>query len=518
MEQHNAKVAEIATQVKLFHTNKVAFRIYHGSTNSTRPTVRHPDSSIDVSSLVNVISIDTVTKVAIVEPNVPMDALVTATLKHNLVAPVVPEFPGITVGGGFAGTAGESSSFKWSFLDATVVQIELITAKGQVMTASKTSNSDLFYGAAGTLGTLGVLTLLHIQLIDAAPYVALTYHPVTSFSAACTKLSEAILPEAANDFVDSIMFSATSGVVLAGKFSHEKKPEKVARFTRARDPWFYLHAQKAVKYCPKPVNPHVEHIPLVDYLFRFDRGGFWVGKFVFDYFGLPYNRFTRALLDPILKTRALFHSMHASGLQHRYIIQDVAVPLTSAPEFLAWLHDNFRIYPLWLCPLKFTRSGLQHTHIDPAKSPLLLNIGLWGEGPVDDAEHIRLNRALEAKVADMGGAKWLYAQTYYTEREFWAIYKKDEYESLRETWGAQGLPDVFAKVKKLNPPPAEVRYLDSFKPEVKGGKKAGKDGLEEKKRIDEEDVVVPKAPTVLPGLTGTIKSLTSSNYIMMKRK
>ena len=47
------------------------------------------------------------TKTALVEPNVPMDRLVAATLQCGLIPPVVMEFPAITVGGGFTGTAGE---------------------------------------------------------------------------------------------------------------------------------------------------------------------------------------------------------------------------------------------------------------------------------------------------------------------------------------------------------------------------------------------------------------------------
>jgi len=64
---------------------------------------------VDTSLLNNVLKVDTNSMTALVEPNVPMDALVQATLPHGLVPPVIMEFPGITVGGGFAGTAGESS-------------------------------------------------------------------------------------------------------------------------------------------------------------------------------------------------------------------------------------------------------------------------------------------------------------------------------------------------------------------------------------------------------------------------
>lgn len=49
-----------------------------------------------------------------------MDRLVEETLKYGLIPPVVMEFPGITVGGGYSGTSGESSSFKHGFFDRTL--------------------------------------------------------------------------------------------------------------------------------------------------------------------------------------------------------------------------------------------------------------------------------------------------------------------------------------------------------------------------------------------------------------
>lgn len=59
------------------------------------------------------------------------------------------------------------------------------------MIASHTERPDLFYGAASSFGTLGVTTLLEIQLIDAKSYVELSYHPVSSMSEAVDKMKEA---------------------------------------------------------------------------------------------------------------------------------------------------------------------------------------------------------------------------------------------------------------------------------------------------------------------------------------
>ncbi|SLM33717.1 fad-binding protein [Lasallia pustulata] len=146
---------------------------------------------IDTSHLSHVLNIDTKAQTVLVEPSVPMDRLVEATLEYGLVPPVVMEFPGITVGGGFAGTGGESSSFKHGYFDCTVNWIEIVLADGQIVCASKTERPDLFQGAAGTFGTLGVTTLLELRLLEATTHVELTYHPVFSLSEAVHKLQEA---------------------------------------------------------------------------------------------------------------------------------------------------------------------------------------------------------------------------------------------------------------------------------------------------------------------------------------
>ncbi|KAI9876514.1 MAG: hypothetical protein M1830_006340 [Pleopsidium flavum] len=92
-----------------------------------------------------------------------MDRLVEATIEHGLVPQVVMEFPGITVGGGFAGTSGKSSSFKYGFFDRIFNWIEM--------------------------------------LIEAKNYVELTYHPITSVPEAIQKIEQAT-KDPSNDYVD----------------------------------------------------------------------------------------------------------------------------------------------------------------------------------------------------------------------------------------------------------------------------------------------------------------------------
>lgn len=105
-------------------------------------------------------------------------------MKYGLVPPVVMEFPGITAGGGYAGTAGESSSYKHGFFDRSLNSIEMVLANGEIVKVSESENSGFFHGADGAVGSLGVTTLVEIQLMKAKKYVETTYHPVSSVTEA----------------------------------------------------------------------------------------------------------------------------------------------------------------------------------------------------------------------------------------------------------------------------------------------------------------------------------------------
>lgn len=446
--QHDNAVAIISADVRQFYEQREPFRIYHGSTNSTRPASH--DRRIDTSGLTNILNVNVESKVVEVEPNVPMDRLVEETLKYGLLPPVVMEFPGITVGGGFAGTAGESSSFKHGFFDRIVNWTEMVLANGDVVTTSETENSDLFHGAAGTLGTIGVTTLLELKLIDARKYVEVTYHPVCGMSDVMEKIQEAT-DDPSNDYLDGILFSLNRGVIVTGRLTDElEEGTKVQRFARATDPWYYIYVSRIQFNGTSPVR---EAVPLVDYLFRYDRGAFWVGAYAFKYFHTPFNRVTRWLLDTFMHTRVMYHALHESGQSKQYIIQDLALPYSTASEFVEYVDEEFKIYPIWLCPLKQSPDVSLHPHssrrsLDSSPShDMLLNVGVWGPGSRDSSSFVQVNRRLEAKVRELSGMKWLYAMAYYTEEEFWEIYDRKWYDGLRARYDATSLPSVFDKVK-----------------------------------------------------------------------
>ncbi|KAF4965390.1 hypothetical protein FSARC_6804 [Fusarium sarcochroum] len=462
MERHAEVVEDVAETIRNFYKLGQSYRIFHGSSSSTRP--RHASGSriVDISVLSHVIAVDVKQKTCLVEPNVPMDRLVEATMPFGLIPPVVMEFPGITAGGGFSGTSGESSSFRHGFFNETVNFVEMILGNGDIIKVSREEREDLFYGAAGAAGTLGITTLLEVRLVEAQRFVKTTFLRVDSVADAISETKKCC-DKSEVDYVDGIIFSKDHGAVITGQLTNSKPADSPIRtFSNAGDPWYYLHVRDTTKQIP-PLSTVTEYIPLGEYLFRYDRAAFWVGRQGYTYFKyIPFNKFFRWLLDDYSHSRTLYHALHASQISEQFVVQDLALPYDTAEEFINCVDSQLGIWPLWLCPLKGSRMPTFHPVTSSLKKPgrdalreacisqPMLNIGAWGWGPSNTEDFIAKNRALEKKLAELGGRKWLYAHTYYTEEGFWNLYDRPWYQALRERYFATTLPTVYDKVKKVD--------------------------------------------------------------------
>lgn len=434
---HQSKVTKVQERVRELYAQKKQAKIYHGATNNTRSLGSAGLKYVDMSSFDQVVAVNEAEGYVLVEPNVPLDKLVDAVTKHGFVPPVVAEFPGITVGGAVQGGSGESSSFINGSFHDTCLEYEIVLGNGDKVTANRQQNADLFWGMSCAYGSLGILTLLKIKLVPATRYVKLTYHRTTGHDDAVKKLQK--LCKTKVDFVDGILLSPQSGVIVTGEYSDETDLPK-ARFARLRDEWFYLHAEKVTA----KKDGYQELAPLKDYLFRYDRGAFWVAKYGFE--KVPFNRFNRVFFAPILKTRTLFKAVHASGYAYKIFAQDICLPQASVVDFLEFSDQEFGLYPLWLCPLKPAKNDkLTPTYLD---TKLVINVGLWGHAKPSASSFKERNRLIEKRVHQLGGRKVLYAHAYYTDQEFWDIYDKPAYDKLRRKYKATTVfPDVYQKIK-----------------------------------------------------------------------
>jgi FAD/FMN-containing dehydrogenase len=248
---HEESVRKIQSKMRSFFSAETKVKVYHGTTNSTRQQRFKKGNMVDVSALNNVIEVNTEERYVLAEPNVSMDDLVRETLRHGLLPKVVMEFPGITVGGGIQGGAGESSSFKYGLFHSTCLEYEIVLGDGTVVVCSPNVNQDLFYGTACSYGSLGVITLAKIALVDSKPFIKLTYTRTGDTSSFFKLLYNEI--DRKVDYVDGIIFLNDHSVVMSGVFS-ELTSLPISTFTKRTDPWFYLHA-KEMSQEPKVDKP-----------------------------------------------------------------------------------------------------------------------------------------------------------------------------------------------------------------------------------------------------------------------
>jgi delta24-sterol reductase len=435
---HQNKVARLQEEVRGFYDTKTQVKIFHGSTNSTRSQKMSSGQYVNVSDFDEIIEINTQENYAIVEANVSLDTLLKETLKYRLIPLVVSEFPGITIGGAVQGGAGESSSFRYGCLHNTCLEYELVTAQGAAVTASPHKNKDLFTAVPCSYGSIAILTCIKLKLMPSSKTVDIEYRRVDNYGEALQLIKTKT--EARVEYVDAIMFSAKSGVVITGTFTEDiNLPLKT--FHKATDEWFYIHAEKVAK----EHSVYHEATPITDYLFRYDRGAFWTGKYGYKIYHIPFNRFTRFWFSSLMKTRTLYRYLHGAGISQEFIIQDICLPYESVPSFLRYVDEKLQIHPLWLCPLKVDpQHNLSPTNI---QSELVINVGIWGELKKDYQGFVAENKKMEHMLSKLGGRKVLYAHTYYSENEFWQNYDRKLYDDVRSKYEAPILfPDIYKKV------------------------------------------------------------------------
>ncbi|KAJ1278566.1 hypothetical protein BS78_04G089300 [Paspalum vaginatum] len=121
-----------------------------------------------------------------------------AALAHGLAPRVWTDYIRLTVGGTLSNAGIGGQAFRHGPQIANVDELDVVTGTGDMVTCSKDTNSDLFFGALGGLGQFGVITRARIRL-ERAPkrvrWVRLAYTDVVTF----TKDQEFLISNQAGD-------------------------------------------------------------------------------------------------------------------------------------------------------------------------------------------------------------------------------------------------------------------------------------------------------------------------------
>ncbi|MCD6638513.1 MAG: FAD-binding oxidoreductase [Nocardioides sp.] len=375
---------------------------------------------LDVSGLDGVIEIDG--DVAEVQGMCTYEHLVDATLAHGRIPLVVPQLRTITLGGAVAGLGIEATSFRNGLPHESVLEMDVFTGAGDVVTTKP--GDDLFDTFPNSYGSLGYATRLRIELEQVLPYVALRHVRV-----ALDQLTPTIEDVVATGEHDGERVDGLDGVV----FSPEECYLTLARWDEEPGPVSDYTGQQV--YYRSIQQRSSDRLTIHDYLWRWDTDWFWCSRA----FGAQHplvrrvwpRRWRRS--DVYWRLVALDRRLHvgdfldrrAGRAQAERVVQDVEVPVDRLAEFLTWFDAEVGMRPVWLCPLRLRRrDSVRPWSSYPLDSgTTYVNVGFWGAvnvGP--DAPEAPRNRAIEAKVAELGGHKSLYSEAFYEESQFDALY------------------------------------------------------------------------------------------------
>ncbi|WP_067491616.1 FAD-binding oxidoreductase [Actinomadura hibisca] len=400
---------------------------------------------LDVSGFDRVLSVDPETRTAQVQGMTTYEDLVAATLPHGLMPTVVPQLKTITLGGAVTGLGIESSSFHLGLPHESVLEMEVLTGDGQVVTATRDNeHSDLFFGFPNSYGTLGYSLRLKIELVPVKPYVKvrhLRFDDAVAATNALAELSESRTHDGEPiDFLDGTVFGPGEQYLTLGTFTDTA-------------PYTSDYTGQQIYY--RSIQQRsVDFLTVHDYIWRWDTDWFWCSGA----FGVQ-NPTVRRLWPDKAKRSDVYRKMVAydrrfqviarierwRGLRPREdVIQDIEVPVERLPEFLEFFHDKVGMTPVWLCPLRARESWPLYP-LEPGRT--YVNVGFWGTVRLPPGQIPEYhNRLIERRVAALDGHKSLYSTAFYSRDEFWRYYDGDTYRRLKNAYDpAKRLLDLYDK-------------------------------------------------------------------------
>ena len=403
---------------------------------------------LDVSAFQGVLSVDTESRTADVLGMTTYEDLVDATLPHGLMPRVVPQLKTITIGGAVTGLGIESSSFRNGCPHESVLDLDVLTGDGRVLTATPEGpNADLFHGFPNSYGTLGYALRLRIELEPVKPFVELEHirfaDPETCFAAVANISEFAADRGRPVDFIDGVVFADDELYLTLGRFVDEARYQ--SDYTR-----------RSIYYRSIRRRPR-DFLTVRDYLWRWDTDWFWCSAALGVQHPLVRPLLPRRVLRSDVYWKAVRFERHhgwkaawdrrRGRTEREPVIQDVEVPVERAADFLRFFQREIGITPVWLCPLR-QRSDTAEWDLyalDPATT--YVNFGFWSSVEVDQQQPAHWhNRRIEQVVAELGGRKSLYSSSFYEPDEFWRTYNGDRYQVLKKEYDPGGrLLDLYAK-------------------------------------------------------------------------
>jgi FAD/FMN-containing dehydrogenase len=382
---------------------------------------------VDLSGFNEVVEVDSARSRVSAEGMTPYAALVDATLARGVMPCVVPQLKSITLGGAAAGVGIEASSFRYGLVHDTLLELEVLLADGTIVTCTpENEHRDLFYGFPNSYGTLGYALKVTARTVPVKPYVRIEHVRHTDPARYFQDLEARCRAKDA-DFVDGTVFSGGEMYITLGRFADSAPSTSDYTFEH-----IYYRSIREKK---------TDALATKDFIWRWDTDWFWCSKNLFVQNPVVRRLVGRERLNSTTYAKVMRWNSkwgftrafsRLSGKTPESVIQDVDIPIARAPEFLAFFLKEVGVLPVWICPIGGYHDQARFPLYPVDTQVLYVNFGFWDV--VQDTvrrEPGHYNRKIERKVAELGGVKSLYSDSYYPEDEFWRLYNRPAYDALK---------------------------------------------------------------------------------------
>jgi len=373
--------------------------------------VSYPDSvHLDMRGMNRVLDLDVAGKRITVEPGITWREIQEAIDPHGLSVRIMQTYSNFTVGGSLSVNVhgryiGEGP------LVRSVESIKLVLADGSVVAASPTENSELFFGAIGGYGGLGVIVQATLRLADDVKIERRdAVMPVTEYRAHFMR--------EIRDDRDVIFHNA------------DLYPPA---FTRARDVSWY-RTDKPVTIEDRMNPAHAEYVwqPRLEKLIASYGAGKWLRERVLEPI---YYSFPRVAWRNWEASYDVAELEPASRADYTYGLREYFVPVARFDEFVPRMRDIFAKNHADILNV-----SVRHALPDPgtllawAREEVFAFVVYYRQGrSAADVEGVRAwsLEMIDAATA-LGGAYYLPYQIFESPEQFRAAYPRaDEYFALK---------------------------------------------------------------------------------------
>ena len=451
--RHDGAVRAIQAQVRAGHTSCrlmcTARRPW--KTMSVRTAEFKKDMHRVSIGLHSILEVDEKRGIVRAEPMVTMGDITRFLVPRGFALAVQAEMDDLTLGGLCMGIGIATSSHQEGCLFETVEAFGIVTAAGSYVRATRDENADLFHALPCSHGTLGFLVSVELRIVPIQSHVRLDYEPFHSLDAFCTRLERLIASPDAPCFIEGLVFSKDSGVVIKGDYAPPPRSARINRINDFYKPWFYSHVARFLK-----AGVASEYIPARHYFHRHTPSVYFQLKELIPFANNRWYRYLWAWMGApkvsLLKLTTT-RELRRQAFENR-VVQDIMVPIGNLAESVRLVDELFGIYPLWVGPMRLfdhgTNEGFLRNPANGAASQMFVDVGIFGipvKAEPGGYDHISAARRLERFVCERGGYQMLYADICMTRAEFENMFEHRLYRDVRRKYAADNaFPEVYDKV------------------------------------------------------------------------